>query len=51
VRDKGEDLAGIVFSVLEEIDSVDTLDAVILDNMPSNTGQKGLLKSAICFVE
>jgi hypothetical protein len=48
---KGEDLAGIVFSVLEEHDSVDTLEAVILDNTPSNTGQKGLLKSTVCFWE
>jgi hypothetical protein len=44
---KGGDLANIVYSVLEEYESVNFLDAVILDNTPTNTGQKGSLNGLL----
>jgi hypothetical protein len=34
----GEGLANLTFSVLEETDSIKTIDAVIMDNTPTNTG-------------
>jgi hypothetical protein len=38
---KGIDLANIAFSVLEEYDSTESLDAVLMDNTPVNTGFSG----------
>jgi hypothetical protein len=38
---KGSDLANITFSVLEEFDSSDSLDAVLMDNTATNTGYSG----------
>jgi hypothetical protein len=38
---KGSDLADIAYSVLEEYESVDSLEAVLLDNTSTNTGFSG----------
>jgi hypothetical protein len=38
---KGSDLADITYSVLEEFESVDSLEAVLLDNTATNTGFSG----------
>jgi hypothetical protein len=38
---KGSDLADITYSVLEEYDSADTVEAVLMDNTPVNTGFQG----------
>jgi hypothetical protein len=34
----GEGLANLTYSVLDETDSIQTIDAVIMDNTPTNTG-------------
>jgi hypothetical protein len=38
---RGTDLADIAYSVLEEYDSAETLEAVVMDNTPVNTGFAG----------
>ncbi len=44
---KGVQQADIVFSVLEEHDSVDSIQAVLLDNTAVNTGYKGGLVACL----
>jgi hypothetical protein len=44
---KGVQQADIAYSVLEEHESVDTLQAVLLDNTPVNTGYKGGLVACL----